>query len=173
MHCCTGNGTRALYYAWESILTYGGGTLRVNLLLNRASAWADVDSHLPYAGRVDVRAKQDLDLEIRLPEGVAADQVRLQVDATCRAFSCAGRYARVGRVRAGQVATLRFPVSESTTTAIVEKHPFAVTRRGSEVVHIDPPGRNRPLYQRGHLRTGQTLWRRTTRFVPAAEIPWS
>jgi len=39
-------------------------------------------------------------------------------------------------------------------------------------VWIDPPGTNCPLYQRGHYRQGDTLWRNVRRFVPAAEIEW-
>ena len=50
MHCCTGNAARAIYYVWQNILRWEDGKLRVNLLLNRASAWADVDSHIPYEG---------------------------------------------------------------------------------------------------------------------------
>ncbi|HUT73282.1 MAG TPA: hypothetical protein VM221_00420 [Armatimonadota bacterium] len=46
-------------------------------------------------------------------------------------------------------------------------------RRGIEVVHIDPPGRNWPLYQRGHYRAGTTLWRQVTRFAPDQEIEWA
>src|ERR1039457_5841476 len=46
--CCTGNGARALYYAWRAILGQERGVLRVNLLLNRVSPWADVDSHILY-----------------------------------------------------------------------------------------------------------------------------
>ena len=33
--CCTGNATRALYYAWSRILGCKDGNLRVNLLMNR------------------------------------------------------------------------------------------------------------------------------------------
>ena len=51
-HCCLGNSTRALYYLWENIVESKGDEFRVNLLLNRASAWADVYSFIPYAGRV-------------------------------------------------------------------------------------------------------------------------
>jgi len=40
------------------------------------------------------------------------------------------------------------------------------------VVWIDPAGKNRPLYQRGHYRQGETLWVNVRRFVPAAEIAW-
>jgi len=40
------------------------------------------------------------------------------------------------------------------------------------VVWIEPPGKNCPLYQRGHYRGGETLWKNVRRFVPAQEIPW-
>jgi hypothetical protein len=50
MHCCTGNGARSLYYIWEHILDYHDGRLRVNLLLNRASPWADIESYITKAG---------------------------------------------------------------------------------------------------------------------------
>jgi hypothetical protein len=173
MHCCTGNGTRALYYVWERILTRRDDTLRVNLLLNRASQWADLDSHVPYAGRVDVRVKQELKLEIRLPEWVQPPEAACAVNGAPRALTFDGRYARVGKVKAGDEVRLTFPIAERSDTVIIEKHPYTLVRRGNEVVHIDPPGRNRPLYQRGHYRAGTTLWKQVTRFAPDQEIEWA
>ena len=60
MQCCNGNSIRALYYLWEHILDYQDGRLRVNLLLNRPSPWADLHSHIPYQGQVDVKIKKVL-----------------------------------------------------------------------------------------------------------------
>jgi hypothetical protein len=48
MHCCTANGSQAIYRIWERIVRYESGKMRVNLLLNRASLWADVESYIPY-----------------------------------------------------------------------------------------------------------------------------
>ena len=172
-HCCTGNGTRTIYYAWEKTIACDGQTLRVNLLLNRASRWADIDSHIPYAGIVDVHAKQPLAVEIRLPEWVKQEDANATVDGAARALTFDGRYARVGRVDAGQCVRLQFPVVERTDSVIIEKRKYTIIRRGNEVVHIDPPGRNCPLYQRGHYRCGETLWKKTTRFVPEREIEWA
>ena len=42
--CCTGNCIPALFYAWESVVRCQDGSVKVNLLLNRASPWLDVDS---------------------------------------------------------------------------------------------------------------------------------
>jgi len=173
MHCCTGNAARAVYYVWERILTHESGTLKVNLLLNRASKWADVDSHLPYAGRVDVKVRQGLDLRIRLPEWVKPEEASGQVNGVRRTLHFDGRYAGVGRVNAGDEVRLIFPVRERTGTVIIEKHKYVLVRRGNDVVYIDPPGRNRPLYQRGHYRTGTTLWKQVVRFVSDDEIAWA
>jgi len=173
MHCCTGNAARALYYVWERILTYDSGRLAVNLLLNRASKWADIDSHLPYAGRVDVKVKQPLDLRIRLPEWVTPQEASGQVNGKPCALHFDGRFACVGPARAGDEVRLTFPIRERTDTVIIEKHKYRLTRRGSEVVHIDPPGINRPLYQRGHYRIGETLYKQTVRFAPDEEIAWA
>jgi hypothetical protein len=172
MHCCTGNATRAVYYVWEKILTHEKGTLRVNLLLNRASRWADVQSHIPYRGQVDVKVKQDLDLGIRLPEWVKPEEARCTVNGKPRGLRFNGRHAQVGPVTAGQDVKLEFPIRERTDRVIIEKRLYTLIRRGNEVVWIDPPGRSCPLYQRGHYRRGETLWKHVRQFVPDVEIPW-
>jgi len=171
-HCCTGNGTRAIYYLWEHMLTYDEGKLRVNLLLNRPSCWADVDSHLPYTGQVDVRIKQALELSIRIPEWVSPEEARCTVNGTQRGLRWDGRYAVVGAVAPGDQATLTFPISERTDVVWVEKRRYTIVRRGNEVVDIDPPGRYCPLYQRGHYRQDSTRWRKIERFVSDETILW-
>ncbi|MBI2505044.1 MAG: glycoside hydrolase family 127 protein [Candidatus Latescibacteria bacterium] len=172
MHCCTGNATRALYYVWEHILTYRGGRLRVNLLLNRASPWVDVDSHLPYTGQVDISVKQPVELAVRLPEWVQPAQVRVRVKGKGREAGFEGRYARVGRVVPGDVVRLDFPIAERRDEAWIEKDRYTLIRRGNEVVLIQPQGVNCPLYQRDHYRDGTTLWRQVERFVPEQQIEW-
>jgi hypothetical protein len=173
MHCCTGNGTRALYYVWESMLTHNDGHLRVNLLFNRASPWADIHSHIPYQGRVDVYPKQDLALELRLPEWVQPPEAICTVNGQHRDVHPEGRYVQVGEVRKGDQVVMQFPIHEQTQRVVVEKQVYTITRRGNDVVAIDPPGQNWPSYQRGHYRTGETLWRQAHCFVPDKEIQWA
>ena len=172
MHCCTGNASRSVYYAWEKILTHEAGKLRVNLLLNRASRWADVHSHIPYAGKVEVIVKQDVDLAIRLPEWVKPEEAHGIVDGHPRDLCLEGRYAQYGPVGAGQHAILEFPITERTDKVYIERHLYSIVRRGNNVVWIDPPGHNRPLYQRGHYRGSNTLWHTVRRFIPDVEITW-
>jgi len=172
MHCCTGNGAQAIYRIWERILRFEDGKLRVNLLLNRASPWADVDSYVPYQGRVDVKVKQPVDLEMRIPEWASPAEVRCQVNDRDREPAWDGRYAGFGSLVPGEVATLSFPIYERTDVVHIEKQRFTLIRKGNEVVSIDPPGRFCPLYQRQHYRDDRPRWRKATRFVSDEKIDW-
>jgi len=170
MHCCTGNGGQTLYRVWERILRHESGRLRVNLLLNRVSPWADVASHLPYTGRVEVKLKIATQLSIRIPEWVAPAGARCTVDGRERALAWKDRYAVVGDVRPGETIVLLFPLSEKTDIVHIEKQRFTLVRRGNEVVSIDPPGRYCPLFQRAHYRTADTRWRQAHRFVATEKL---
>ena len=170
--CCTVTGARTLYWIWQNVLSHDSGRLKVNLLLNRASPWADVDSHIPYRGQVDLKIKQPVDLAVRIPEWVAPADTRCRVNGEDRRVSWNGRYAGVGKVIPGDVATLTFPIGERTDVIHVEKQRFTLVRKGNDVVSIDPPGRYHPLYQRQHYRDGVTRWRNMERFVSNESIRW-
>ena len=172
MQCCTVTGARALYWTWERVLRHHDGKLRVNLLFNKASPWADLDSYIPYEGRVDVKAKQAVDLEVRIPEWVTPGETRCQVNGEERRLGWDGRYAQVGQLKPSDRATLTFPISERTDVIHIEKQPYTLVRKGNEVVSIDPPGRYYPLYQRDHYRQDTARMRKVERFIPKEQVDW-
>jgi hypothetical protein len=55
MHCCTGNANQAFYYAWEAAVRGQGESAVVNLWYNRFSPWLDLESYLPYEGKLVLR----------------------------------------------------------------------------------------------------------------------
>ena len=67
--CCTENGLIAYYHAWEGIVRCQDRVAQVNLLLNRASPWLDIDSYLPFEGKVVIRNKTARQISIRIPVG--------------------------------------------------------------------------------------------------------
>jgi len=172
MHCCTGNATRALYYIWENILTCRDGKLSVNLLMNRASAWADVNSHIPYGGQVDVKIKQPVELAMRIPEGVDPQDVVVGINDKTAKVAWDGRYAQVGEVQGDDKVTMTFPIREREEWIDVQKRRYRLLLRGNTCVAIDPPGRNVPLFERDYLRREATRWRTTDRFVSDKVIDW-
>lgn len=178
MHCCTGNGTRALYYVWEHILTYQDGDLRVNLLMNRPSRWADIHSYIPYQGQVDIHVKLGCRLKVRIPEWVKPGETACRIlqagtnASQPRLLEWEGRYAVVGPVTPGTVVQLTFPIAEIVKEVDIEKRRYILTIKGNDVVNIDPPGRFCPYYQRDHYRDNAVRWKKARRFVPDQDVYW-
>jgi hypothetical protein len=174
-HCCTGNATRAIYYAWEHVLDCRDGTLRVNLLVNRASAWADVYSHLPFRGRVELKIKRPLkSVLIRLPEWIPSGsaEVACSVGGKPRPLRGEGRYVDLGNVAAGDRVALSFPIAERTVRQRVAGADYTFTIKGNTVVAVDPPGSVCPLFRRERCRQSETPWRQAERFVASEPIRW-
>jgi len=137
MHCCTANGARTLYYVWDSILTRSGDTTRVNLLLNRASPWLDLEAHLPVEGRVTLRSKIAQRVVVRLPEWVDPSQVIVSVEAGTASAMRVGRELDLGRLDAAAVVDITFPVPERTFLRLIFGALYRLTIRGSSVVAIE------------------------------------
>lgn len=165
MQCCTGNGARTLYFIWHSIVTTGCKTVKVNLLLNRASPWLDVNSYIPYEGRVDIEIKRRCELEVRIPEWVMPEQTGCSVNGTDRRLTFCGRYAQAGEVKEGDLVVLTFPISERVVNTVIGAVPYRLIIKGNDVVYIDPPGKWSPFYQRAHYRENQVRWVKRQRFV--------
>ena len=175
MHCCTGNSVRSLYYIWEHIVQHENGRLQVNLLLNRASKWADVYSYIPYEGRVDLRIKQPCaSLLVRAPEWVESNspQIVCKVNGVSRKLNWEGRYVNAGAGKAGDTLVVTFPIGERTVKEKLGDSVYTLVIKGNTVVSIDPPGKNGALYARANYRENQVRWRKASRFVPDEEIRW-
>jgi hypothetical protein len=174
--CCTGSCSRTIYYVWEHILDFKDGQLSVNLLLNRASRWADVHSHIPYQGRVEVKIKESLrSVRLRAPEWITTGDAQLvcKVNGTSRSTNWQGRYIQIGGTKPGDVVSITFPISERTVREKIGPVTYTLVIKGNTVVSIDPLGKNGPLYQdRAKYRKNETQWGKVTQFAPETEIPW-
>ena len=160
MQCCTANACRALYYAWEAITRVDGEDGQVNLLLNRGAPWLDVESHLPYEGKVVIRNKTCRRISVRIPAWVHLRDVRLQVGGEDRRSSFVGRYVLADGLKPGDVVELTFPMTEEvfqrTAHAKTDYETvYTVGVRGNTVVDISP-GAEEPahyrFYRRDHLK---------------------
>jgi hypothetical protein len=119
MLCCTYNGLIGYYHAWEGIVRCRAGAAQVNLLLNRASPWLDVDSHLPYEGKVVIRNKTAHTIAVRVPRWVDATRVVCTVGGRKAEPFALGRYLVFEGTRPGCVVQLEFPMVESAETYTV------------------------------------------------------
>jgi Beta-L-arabinofuranosidase, GH127 len=175
MHCCMGNGTRAMYYTWEHILEQKPDELRVHLLLNRASAWADIYSHVPYQGKVEVKLKKSFpDLVLRVPEWIetGSSQVKATRGGAPLRLTWEGRYVRTGPVNQGDVVTLTFPIATQTVKEMIAGTEYTLEIKGNTVVSISPGGENGPLYRREYFRAGVAPTKKVQRFVAEKPLLW-
>jgi hypothetical protein len=166
--CCNGNCSRALYYAWESILRYDQGRqeLKVNLMLNRTSPWADVDSYIPYTGRVEIKAKRPLaSLKVRTANWVEKPKVTGRVGGDARRISWNGNYLDAGGVNPGQTVSLQFPIQERREKLESFEHRYEAVFRGNDCVEMTPGGEYYKLFQRDHYRLGQPRYAKVRRFA--------
>jgi DUF1680 family protein len=166
--CCTGNGALALYDAWEGIVRYRDGLATVNLLLNRASPWVDVDSSLPYEGRVRITTKTAEGVAVRVPGWANIEQAQLSVDGTPVHPHRVGRYLMVGGLKPGQAVELCFELPQETVEYIAHFQPYSFTFRGSTVLEVAPQldsPLTYPFYLRQHIQAGPAPAIMRERFV--------
>jgi len=179
MQCCTGNATQGLYYAWEGIVRGSGDTAQVNLLLNRASRWLDVDSFLPFKGRVEISAKAAQQIAVRIPGWVRRSGLRGAVNGHERPSAWVGNYVTFGGLRPGDRVVLQFPVPEGTASYTVAAHipgqeaAYTLTWRGNTVISVEPHDSSPttyPLYQREAMRAAKAPTKASTRFVAETAV---
>jgi hypothetical protein len=166
--CCNGNCSRALYYAWESILKYDKSRqkLKVNLMLNRTSPWADVNSYIPCSGRVEIKAKRPLtSVQVRAANWVDKGQVACRVGGETRRFSWKGNYLEAGSVKPGETVTLEFPIAERREKLESFEHRYEAVFRGNDCVELTPGGEYYTLFQRGHYRQEEPRYLKVRRFA--------
>jgi hypothetical protein len=173
--CCLGNSARALYYVWDRIVQRNGDELRVNLLLNRASKWADIYSYVPYEGRVELKLKQPASsVLVRAPEWIksGSPEINCKVNGSSRSLRWEGRYVNLGAGKPGDRVVVTFPISTRVVKETIGNVPYTLTIKGSTVVSIDPPGKVGPLYTRAYFTAPQPPMRNTQRFISSDEIHW-
>jgi len=138
--CCTGNCSVALHDAWDSILSHQDGVVQVNLLLNRSSAWLDVDSYLPYEGKVVLKNKTAHTVYLRKPLWAERDAFNCRVDGKSVSLHWVDNYLAVTNLSGGEDIVVEFPMVETTETYTLPTYPgpYTLRMRGNTVVDISP-----------------------------------
>jgi hypothetical protein len=168
----------------------------VNLLLNRASPELDVDSHIPYEGKVVLRNKQAREALVRIPLWADRRQVRATVGSRELRNNWFGNYLRVGELKPQDRVTIEFPMRQTTEKWTVPKLQRFLSGpdrevctcqfRGNTLVEISPPlfkgnslevppaVHGYPLYQRraAKYQVAEAPMKQVTRFVTPPVVRW-
>lgn len=148
MACCCGAGARAIYQVWNNVVERRGTSLSVNLLLNHRGPYADVQSWLPFEGRIRVQPRCSGSVRVRIPGCLGDNQVVLKVQGEVRTARQEKGYVVVEAVKGSEVIELFWEIPEQQTSETIASWTFDVRWRGDTVTGIEPAGDQRPLYLR-------------------------
>jgi len=183
--CCNGNCSRALYYAWSNILEEDAKRLKVNLLLNRASATADLHSYLPYEGKVVIDMKRAREnVLVRIPEWANWNEVSCRIDEETAPFTWDGSFIQFGPVYPNQKIEIGFPLKTRTIKTtyltqvkggnpssenilageVLKLNDCEITYKGNTVVDMKPD-LGYPLQRQEKYRADSVTMREVERFV--------
>jgi DUF1680 family protein len=172
--CCSANGAIGLYYAWEGITRFSDSVATVNMFLNRASTWMDIDSYLPYEGRVELHNKQARAALVRIPNWVEIEEVKSLVNGHNSRPARSQRYLAFEGLRRGDTIRLEFPNPESQGEYTINDTKYRMTFRGNTVIDIEPRTTDPklvPAYQRDRYRQQKAPMRTAMRFAAERILP--
>jgi hypothetical protein len=184
-----------LFYAWDGMIRYQDGTARVNLLLNRASPWMDIDSYLPYEGKVVLKNKGAGEAFVRIPLWVDKKAVTCRIKKQPVNPAWFGNYLRFKDLKPSDEVTIQFPMVETVekwTIPVIAPFQFASTDnrweftdgeqgvvtcrfKGNTLVEMTPrlSERGRTLYShRGRFLKGKAPVKKLTRYVSPMVLKW-
>ncbi len=185
--CCTGNASRTIYYIWNNIIESEGDALKVNLLMNRASPWADINSYLPFEGKVEIAMKQAKEsISVRIPEWTNWNQVACSVNGAGRDFTWNHGYINLGGAAAGDRITVEFPMRTRVLKTVVKgmedlidtnknepwRHECEVELRGNTIVNITPDAGLQIVENHEKYCALEVPTRKVTRFVSNESFVW-
>ena len=184
--CCNANVPMGLYKAWAGIVQGSGDVAQVNLLPNRASALVDVNSYLPYEGKVVLMNKSARKVHVRMPRWVHKKDVLCHLNGRHITADWLNNRLVLEDLKPGDSINIEFPLVET-----VEKHTevgydieYTCRFKGNTLVDISPrgerPGRTfdasddggkfsvnkgYPIYLRDHYKAGEAPLKTVERYV--------
>ncbi len=184
--CCSPQGNMGLFYAWNGTLRYADGVARINLLLNRASPWMDIDSSIPYEGKVVLRNKTAREAFVRIPLYVNKSTVNCRIGDRMVRPEWFGRYLRIENLKAGDVVTIEFPLEEwierwtappnaNYTSHLPGGTIYTCKFRGNTLIELSPPLLPGTWLYQGRAekyKAAKAPMKKVTRYVSPGLIKW-
>ena len=112
-----------------------------------------VKSYLPFKGQVDIRCRSDRRIRIRVPDYVASQSLKLEVNGRTTPLQSAEGWLPLPPTQKGDVAVVRFDLPERHESVHIGYDTYQVKYRGDTVTTISPPGKYCPLYERQWIQS--------------------
>jgi len=154
--CCADATIRAAHAVWAETVTGNAQETRVNLAFNRQSPLVDVVSCLPHRGELNVTVKTARRVLVRVPEWAPRNDTHTYVERSPVPTQWDGPYVVFANVTKGQQLTVTYGlrlVEVKETVGSLRGIEFTERWRGNTIVHIEPPGKWIPMFERPELES--------------------
>jgi len=181
MHCCTGNGTQGIYYAWDGIVRQEGDTAQVNLWLNRRSPWVDVWSWLPYEGKLVVRNKGMRRIIVRVPGWVSRRALCYRLNGESLQPMWVGNRMLFDGLKGTEELSFEVPValerSRYTMANLNDRSSqpdeYDCMFKGNTAISVgepEPPGPRYRIFLRDHLQADKAPMKEINSYTHTAKV---
>ena len=134
---------------------------QVNLLLNRASPWLDIDSYLPYQGKVVIKNKTAREVRVRVPLWVDKRAIETKVNDAHVSPVWLGNYLVLEGLAAQDTVTIEFPAVETTEQYV---NGWEGVKWSEHTEWTDPAIEGRLWYDKEHYQPPEELTLYTCHF---------
>jgi len=143
------------------------------MFLNRAAPWLDIDSWLPYEGKVVITNKTARKISVRMPGYMNLSRLVCALNGKPVRQRFIGRYLVVDGLKPGDIITLDFPLKEETYhfTAHAKTgydEVYTISMKANTVLDISPRDEDPtayPFFLREHMKADKAPMKTVTRFV--------
>lgn len=155
MGCCAAAGGRGLYMLWENAAVLRDGRLIIDLWLDSDNGIAKITHDADRGELTFVTGQKAGGVMVRIPSwledrrgAVRAERMAERGGDGLTPVFC-GRYMLFPPAAGGERFRISYPVKEARETIIFCGEEYTVSRKGSKVTGVLPPGPGIPLYAGG------------------------
>jgi len=141
----TSGAVHAMAECWRQRTERAVDGYRTNLLFDFQDGTLAIRSALPLSGRLEISARSPLALQVRVPDWVDRQTLRVEVGGHERPATMAGDYLDTGRLDANTTASLTFDVPCRSERETVDGTEYTTTWIGNQIIAILPRGSVSPL----------------------------
>jgi len=144
-NCCGGSGTHALFIVWRNAARFEKGTLSVHLHIDKRLPEAEIRSYQPYQGRLTIDLKVPCTVQVRIPEFVRPEDLRVTSSRGEVKGTAWGNDLVLRGRRAGETLEVCYPLPMRDEDTVIgnpgfRQYPYRVTWKGDTVVRMAPQG---------------------------------
>jgi len=147
--CCGAHCPYGLFQVWDNTVSREGETISINMSFDRETPFVKTMHIVGDAvAKFEIELKTTSRLRIRIPEFATHDDLSVFVNGIKADFTIDGHYGDLGGLQKGAKVVLTYPSAERVVTEQIPiyEETYRVKWSGTDIVEIDPPGTNLPVF---------------------------